>query len=62
MNTCLYNIFKNSHYYHLTACTGCPNKHGKEMTTSMSSLFQVWLFREFNFLVTAVKTFKTENY
>ena len=59
---CLNNILKNVHYYHLTACTGrCPNKHGNNMTTSMSSLFQAGLFRKYDFLVTAVKhlTLKT---
>ena len=35
--------------------TGCPNKHGNEMTASISSLFQAGLFRIYDFGVSKLK-------
>ena len=37
--------------------TGCLNKHGYEITTSISSLFRVGLFRKHNFEVSQLKHF-----
>ena len=35
--------------------TGCPNKHGNQMTTSISSLFQAGLFCKHYFLESQLK-------
>ena len=35
--------------------TGCPNKHGNQLATSISSLFQAELFRKYDFAVSPLQ-------